>query len=79
MICVADFVSALIAINTILTVITAIVDAAVIAAGELAVNSAKFGLAAVVAAAIKAVAVIIIIIVAAASITLTCVKRSPQF
>jgi hypothetical protein len=88
MICVAEFVSALIAIAAIvttiavvLTVTTAnffIVFAAPFAAGELAVNSAIVDIAAVVTTAIRAVDVSIINVVAAASIALTYIKRFPQ-
>ncbi len=76
---VAEFVSALIAIAAIVTVIAAIVVAAVYRTGELTVNSAVILLAAVVTTAIKAVTDIFITVVAAAAITLTFVKRSHQF
>jgi hypothetical protein len=88
MICVAEFVSALIAIAAIVTVIVAvltvtaanfvIVFAAPFAAGEFAVGSAIVDIAAVVTTAIRAVDVSIINVVAAASITLTYIRSFPQ-
>jgi hypothetical protein len=79
MICVAEFVSALIAFAAIVTVIAVIVIAAVYRSGELTVNLAVILLAAVVTTAIKAVTDSFITVVAAAAITPTFVKRSSQF
>ena len=82
MICVAETVSALVAIAAIVTVtviVAIVVVAAAFAVGVFAANPAIIVLATVVTNTFKAFIASGIAIVAAASITLTFIKRSPKF